>query len=29
MFKGYVIPYRVNIDENTLSILGIIKYKEK
>ena len=29
VFKGYVIPYSVNIEENTLSILGIIKYKEK
>ena len=26
--KGYVIPYSINIDNNTLSILGIVKYKE-
>lgn len=28
IFKGYVVPYKVNMDENTLSILGIIKYQE-
>lgn len=28
IFKGYVIPYKVDMDKNTLSILGIIKYKE-
>jgi len=28
IFKGYVIPYSIDIDNNTLSILGIVKYKE-
>jgi len=28
IFKGYVIPYSIDTDKNTLSILGIIKYKE-
>jgi len=28
VFKGYVIPYSVDIDKDTLSILGIVKYKE-
>ncbi len=28
IFKGYVIPYKVDIDKNTLFILGIVKYKE-
>ena len=28
IFKGYVIPYHVNTEENILTILGIIKYKE-
>ena len=28
VFKGYVIPYKVDVKNNTLSILAIIKYKE-
>ncbi len=28
IFKGYVIPYHIDIDNNTLTILGIVKYKE-
>jgi len=28
IFKGYVIPYKIDTDKNTLSILGIIKYKQ-
>ncbi|SFV51727.1 hypothetical protein MNB_SV-3-884 [hydrothermal vent metagenome] len=28
IFKGYVIPYRVEINKNRLTILGIIKYKD-
>jgi len=28
IFKGYVIPYKIDVKNNTLSILAIIKYKE-
>ena len=28
IFKGYVIPYKIDTENNTLSILAIIKYKE-
>lgn len=28
IFKGYVIPYSIDTHKNTLSILGIIKYKQ-
>ena len=28
VFKGYVIPYKVDSENNTLSILAIIKYKK-
>lgn len=28
IFKGYVIPYHINTADKTLTILGIVKYKE-
>ena len=28
VFKGYVIPYKIDRENNKLSILAIIKYKE-
>ena len=28
IFKGYVIPYHVNTEDNTLTVLGMVKYKE-
>lgn len=28
IFKGYVIPYSVDMAKDTISILGIIKYKD-
>ena len=28
IFKGYVIPYHVNTEENVITVLGIVKYKK-
>ena len=28
IFKGYVIPYHINTQANTLTLLGIVKYKK-
>ena len=28
IFKGYVIPYHINMEDGMLTILGIVKYKE-
>ena len=29
IYKGYVIPYKVDIKNNTIYIIGITKYKDK
>ena len=28
IFKGYIIPYSIDTSKNTLTILGIVKYKD-
>ncbi len=29
IFKGYIVPYKINTEENRINIIGINKYQEE